>query len=192
MASTPSKRSVSIHGTSYYRDIEEHMANDKRSEKAGSTRIVPEVANLGIVRPPLVYLGAIALGLLLHVAWPVRFVPDVINPALGAAAVVLAVALFFYAVRTLRVAGTPVPGNRPTTTIVRMGPYRWSRNPIYLAFSLFQLGVAIWLDSLWLLLTLIPAATLMAFVVIPREEQYLEARFPSDYSAYKASVRRWL
>jgi protein-S-isoprenylcysteine O-methyltransferase Ste14 len=75
--------------------------------------------------------------------------------------VLVAVALFLYAVRTLRTTGTPVPGNRPTTTIVRTGPYRWSRNPIYLSFSLLQLGIAFWVNSLWLVVTLIPAVALM-------------------------------
>src|SRR5262245_47364647 len=154
--------------------------------------MVPEVANLGIVRPPLVYLGAIALGLLLHFAWPVPLVFRAVSVSLGGIAALIAVALFLYAVRTFRTAGTPVPGNRTTTTIVRTGPYRYSRNPIYLSFSLFQLGVAFWVNSLWLLVTLMPAVALMSFVVIPREEQYLETRFPSDYLPYKASVRRWL
>jgi protein-S-isoprenylcysteine O-methyltransferase Ste14 len=104
----------------------------------------------------------------------------------------LAVALFLSAVRSLRAAGTPIPGNHPTTTIVRSGPYHFSRNPIYLAFSLLQLGLSLWLNSLALLITLIPAVALMCLVVIPREERYLEARFPSEYLPYKASVRRWL
>jgi protein-S-isoprenylcysteine O-methyltransferase Ste14 len=104
----------------------------------------------------------------------------------------LAVGLFVAAVRTLRAAGTPIPGNRPTTAIVRTGPYRFSRNPIYLAFSLFQLGLSVWVNSLGLLITLIPAVSLMALVVIPKEERYLEARFPSEYSSYRAAVRRWL
>ena len=156
------------------------------------TGMVPEVANLGIVRPPLVYLGAITLGLLLRFAWPVRLVSRAVGVPLGGTAVLVALALFLSAVRTFRTAGTPVPGNRPTTTIVRTGPYRCSRNPIYLSFSLLQLGVAFWVNSLWLLITLIPAVALMSFVVIPREEQYLETRFPSDYFPYKASVRRWL
>ena len=103
-----------------------------------------------------------------------------------------AVALFFSAVRAMRRAGTPVPGDRPTAAIVRSGPYRYTRNPIYLAFSLFQLGLAGWVNSLWLLITLMPAAALMALVVIPREERYLQSRFPSDYPAYRAAVRRWL
>jgi protein-S-isoprenylcysteine O-methyltransferase Ste14 len=167
------------------------MGSDARSEKA-ETGLVPDVANLGIVRPPFVYLCAIALGLLLHFGWPVRLVSRTIGVPLGVTVVLVAVAVFVYAVRTFRTAGTPVPGNRPTTAIVRSGPYRWSRNPIYLSFTLLQLGVAFWVNSLWLLVTLIPAVALMSFVVIPREEQYLEIRFPSDYLAYKASVRRWL
>jgi len=85
-----------------------------------------------------------------------------------------------------------VPGNRPTTTIVRTGPYRFSRNPIYLAFSVLQVGIALWVGSLWLLITLVPALGLMSFLVIPREEHYLEARFPSEYIPYKSSVRRWI
>jgi len=152
----------------------------------------PDVANLGLVRPPLVYLGSIALGLVLHLLWPARLVPLSVSTPVGAIVTVLAIALFVSAVRTLRAAGTPVPGNLPTTAIVRTGPFRFSRNPIYLAFSLVQLGLALWVNSLALLITLIPAVALMGLVVIPREERYLEARFPSEYSPYKASVRRWL
>jgi protein-S-isoprenylcysteine O-methyltransferase Ste14 len=155
-------------------------------------RPVPEAANLGVARPPLVYLGSIALGVILHFARPVAVLPRGVGPGFGAAMVVLAIGLFLFAVRTFRAAGTPVPGNRPTTTIVRAGPYRFSRNPIYLAFSLFQLGIALWVNSLWLVLTLFAALAVMSLVVIPREERYLEARFSPEYSAYKASVRRWL
>jgi protein-S-isoprenylcysteine O-methyltransferase Ste14 len=139
-----------------------------------------------------VYLGSIALGLVLHLLWPVRLVPTLTSTPLGAMVTLLAVTLFVSAVRTFRAAGTPIPGNRPTTTIVRSGPYRFSRNPIYLAFSLLQLGLSIWVNSLALLITLVPAVALMSFVVIPREERYLEARFPSAYLPYMTSVRRWV
>ena len=70
--------------------------------------------------------------------------------------------------------------------------FRSSRNPIYLAFSIFQLGIASWVDSVWLIATLIAAVALMAAVVIPREERYLARRFGADYLDYKRSVRRWL
>jgi protein-S-isoprenylcysteine O-methyltransferase Ste14 len=151
-----------------------------------------EVANLGLIRPPLVYLGSIGLGVLVHLFWPVRLLPASISMPIGVLLVLVAGALFISSVRTLRKAGTPVPGNRPTTIIVRTGPYGFSRNPIYLAFTLFQLGLAAWVNSLGLLLALLPALALMMLVVVPREERYLEGRFPSEYLPYKRAVRRWL
>lgn len=151
-----------------------------------------EVANFGLIRPPFVYLGSIGLGLLVHLFWPVQLFPPSLSVPLGVMVVLVAGALFISAVRTFRKAGTPVPGNRPTTTIVRRGPYRFSRNPIYLAFTLFQIGLAAWVNSPGLLLTLLPALALMIWWVIPREERYLEARFPTEYLPYKRAVRRWL
>jgi protein-S-isoprenylcysteine O-methyltransferase Ste14 len=153
---------------------------------------VPEAANLGLVRPPFVYLCAIGAGLVIHTLWPVPFLPPSLGTPVGVLLTLIAVGIFLAAVRTFKAAGTPVPGNRPTTTVVRSGPYRFSRNPIYLAFTVLQLGLAFWVNSLGLLLTLIPAVALMSAVVIPREERYLTALFPSEYVRYKASVRRWL
>src|ERR671916_665982 len=140
-------------------------------------------ANLGPVRPPLVYLGSILLGLLLHFAWPLPLVQQPVGALIGAGVVLFAVGFFISAGRPLCA---------PTTTIVRTGPYRFSRNPIYLAFSALQVGIALCVGSLWLLITLVPALALMSFWVIPREERYLEARFSSEYLPYKSSVRRWL
>lgn len=161
------------------------MANDPRDKER-------DAANRGVARPPLVYFGSIVLGLVLHIRWPVSLLPPTTLGALfGAGAALVAISLFLLAVRALRAAGTPVPGNRPATMVVRTGPYRFSRNPIYLAFSLLHLGIALWLNSLWLLCTLFAAVALMSFVVIPREERYLESRFPSEYLPYKSSVRRW-
>jgi protein-S-isoprenylcysteine O-methyltransferase Ste14 len=151
-----------------------------------------EVANLGLARPPVVYLGSIAAGLLVHLLWPVPWLPASINDPIGVVLVLVAVALFVSSVRTFRKAGTPVPGNLPTVTIVRSGPYRYSRNPIYLAFTLFQLGIAAWVNGVCVLITLVPALAVMMLVVIPREERYLEKRFPEEYLPYKREVRRWL
>jgi protein-S-isoprenylcysteine O-methyltransferase Ste14 len=151
-----------------------------------------DVANLGLIRPPVVYLCSSGLGLLVHFVWPVPWLPNWICVPTGVALVLAAVALFVSSVRTFRTAGTPVPGNRPTTTVVRPGPYAFSRNPIYLAFALFQLGLAAGINSLGMLLALAPAHALMMLVVIPREERYLEMRFPREYASYKRAVRRWL
>jgi protein-S-isoprenylcysteine O-methyltransferase Ste14 len=151
-----------------------------------------DVPNLGVVRPPWVYLASLALGASLQVLIPAAFLPETLDVALGVPLVVLAIALLSSSVAKFRAAGTPVPARKPTTAIVRSGPYRFSRNPIYLAFSLFQLGVAIWVNGLWLMATLAVAVALMDLVVIRKEEQYLERRFGAEYLDYKAGVRRWL
>jgi len=160
--------------------------------QSGSKKAAQDVANLGLVRPPLVYLISLLTGALGQLASPLPFLPGTLAVSLGAALVAVAIALFSYSVANFRAAGTPVPARKPTTVIVWTGPYRFSRNPIYLAFSVFQLGIAIWVDSLWLLASLVAAVALIHYVVIPREEQYLERRFGAQYLDYKASVRRWL
>ncbi|HZD52439.1 MAG TPA: methyltransferase, partial [Woeseiaceae bacterium] len=98
-----------------------------------SEQSAADVANFGLIRPPFVYLGSIGLGLLVHLFWPMQWLPASVSVAIGLVLVLVSGALFISAVRTFREADTPVPGNQPTTTIVRAGPYRFSRNPIYLA-----------------------------------------------------------
>src|SRR5437667_2986571 len=163
-----------------------------RPQYGGPVSAAPDVPNLGLIRPPLVYLAPLVIGAPIQFAMPLPFLPRTLTVALGVSPVVVAIALFSYSVAKFRAAGTPVPARKPTTVIVRTGPYRFSRNPIYLAFSLLQLGIAIWVNSLWLLATLVGAVALIHCVVIRREEQYLERRFGAQYLNYKASVRRWL
>ena len=151
-----------------------------------------DAANAGPIRPPLVYLLAIVLGTVIHFVVPFPFLPGGLALPLGGSLMVVAALIFASSVGTFRSAGTPVPGHEPTVAIVRKGPYRFSRNPIYLAFSLLQLGIAVALNSVWLLATLAGAMALMQWVVIAREEAYLERKFGEQYLAYKASVRRWL
>ena len=90
------------------------------------------------------FLTSLVAGALIQLAKPLPIFPGTLAVPLGAPVVVVAIALFCYAVARFRAAGTPVPARKPTTVIVSTGPYRFSRNPIYLAFSLLQLGIAIW------------------------------------------------
>jgi protein-S-isoprenylcysteine O-methyltransferase Ste14 len=145
----------------------------------------------GLLRPPVVFLCAVVLGIVLNRAWPLNFVPSKLG-MLGIFIIVSAILLFLLSVKEFRAAGTSVRGTQRTTTIVRTGPYRFSRNPIYLSFVLLLIGLAIWLDNLWLLLALVPAVAFIAVVVIPREERFLKDNFPEHYSSYKTLVRRWL
>ena len=151
-----------------------------------------DVANLGLVRPPLIYLISILSGTLIQLAVPLRLLPVTIALPLGATLVAVAIGLFSYSVARFRAAGTPLPARKPTTAIVRTGPYRVSRNPIYLAFFSLHLGLAICVNSLWPVATLIATVAIIAVVVVPREERYLTGRFGTEYLEYRASVRRWL
>jgi protein-S-isoprenylcysteine O-methyltransferase Ste14 len=151
-----------------------------------------ETAKLGVFRPPVIYGASIIIGLAFHWIWPRPLLSGAALAAVGSAVVAASLLLLGAAVRRFRAAGTPVPARKPTTAIVRTGPYRFSRNPIYLAFSMLQLGIAIWVNSWWLVATLAGAIVLIHYVVIPREERYLEARFGDEYRDYRTSVRRWL
>jgi len=121
----------------------------------------------GLLRPPIVFVSAILLGIALNHSWPLPFVPSTLG-LLGPLVTLCAVLLFVLSLREFRAAGTSVRGTERTTTIVRTGPYRFSRNPIYLSFILLLLGLAVWLNDLWLFLTLIPATAFIVVVVIPR------------------------
>jgi protein-S-isoprenylcysteine O-methyltransferase Ste14 len=88
--------------------------------------------------------------------------------------------------------GTRVETNKPTTRIVANGPYRFTRNPIYIGMLLGQAGLAVGFDSLWILATLVPFYLVIRYGVIAREEVYLESKFGDVYLSYMSRVRRWL
>ena len=153
------------------------------------------------VPPPLIYLGALLLGILLDellrmriglgrlhglgIATEIRMVLTIVPLALGAAIMLWAAGLF-------RRAGTDVKPWRTTTALVTDGPFRWTRNPMYLGMTLVYVALALGFDSLGAALLLIPVLLIIRSQVIGREERYLEAKFGDEYRAYKSQVRRWL
>ena len=146
-----------------------------------------------IIRPPLAWLLAIVAGLALNWLMPLPFLPPNLAAAwLGAAVFVLAVALAAWAITTMARAGSNVPTNLPTTTIVENGPYRYTRNPIYVGMLLGLIGLTVTLDNLWLLVMLVPFAIVIRYGVVAREEAYLERKFGDVYRSYRLRVRRWL
>ena len=146
-----------------------------------------------VVRPPFAWMLAVLAGLALNWLMPLPFMPVVVPAAwLGSTVIVVAVALFVWAIVTITKAGSNVPTNMPTTTIVDSGPYRFTRNPIYLAMFLGLVGLALAFDSLWLLAALVLFALVIRHGVVAREEAYLEGRFDDVYRRYRSRVRRWL
>ena len=144
-----------------------------------------------VARPPFIYLGSILVGLVLHRLRPLAVVPAAWEAPLGLPLILAAALVFLLSVRAFRRAGTPIKSVRPTTRIVQTGPYRFSRNPIYLAFTWLHLGIGLWVNSAWLLGMLLLTLVLMSYGVIAREERYLERKFGDEYVRYKTAVRRW-
>jgi protein-S-isoprenylcysteine O-methyltransferase Ste14 len=145
-----------------------------------------------VAPPPLVYLGAILVGALLERVWRWEIPTARWGSAVGVLLIVVAGVLFAFAVLEFKRAGTPPEPYKPTTAIVTSGPYRVTRNPIYLSFALVQLGIAFWAGSGWILVLLLPVSVLMNYGVIAREERYLERKFGDEYFNYRRRVRRWM
>jgi protein-S-isoprenylcysteine O-methyltransferase Ste14 len=146
-----------------------------------------------IIRPPLAWGLAVIAGLALNWLVPLPFLPaDLPARWLGAMVFVLALALLAWAIVTVTRAGSNVPTYLPTIGIVESGPYRFTRNPIYLGMFLGQIGLAVAFNSLWLLITLVPFALVIRYGVVAREEVYLARKFGDAYRGYCSRVRRWL
>jgi protein-S-isoprenylcysteine O-methyltransferase Ste14 len=145
-----------------------------------------------IARPPLIYLGSLAAGLGLEAAWPPSLgaFPD--QPVIGLVLAALGFALMGFAIREFKRAGTDYHPHEPTTRIVTTGPFRFTRNPLYVSLTLIYLGIAVGLGSVWVLATLVPTLVTIRFGVVAREERYLERKFGDEYLRYKSAVRRWI
>lgn len=144
--------------------------------------------------PPLLALLSIGGGLAVH-----RYHPSPVFAGLGLMRIplsigllVLAGGLFLAAVRELHRHGTTPNPYQPSSAVVTSGIYRYSRNPIYVAFLAIVLGTAVAVDSLGLLLSAAVLFVLLHFGVVKREERYLSAKFGAAYDDYRRRVRRWL
>ena len=145
------------------------------------------------VPPPLIFLGALVIGVVLNILWPVSiFIDGRIGDVLGLLTTLGSAAIAIWAFRSMLRAGEQPDPGVPTRMIVREGPFARTRNPIYLSFALFDIGVALLLNNLWVAILL---AVLMVYVdvgIVRREERYLEQQFGDEYLDYKRRVRRWL
>lgn len=148
-----------------------------------------------VVRPTFIFLGGLVISI---VAW--LLVPDVgLSEELVLAGRIMGVVLMAawltlntWSVRVLQRVGTTPGLSSPATALVQAGPYRFSRNPIYLSIALAYLGVTLLLGNLWGVILLPLWLALVDWGVIRREERYLDERFGEAYRAYRKRVRRWL
>jgi protein-S-isoprenylcysteine O-methyltransferase Ste14 len=144
------------------------------------------------VAPPILYFGALALAIGLQALSPIAPMPEMLGKVGGGLLVALASILGGACLIRFRRAGTAIPTYRPTTTLVADGPYRYSRNPIYVSLTTLYLGLTLLAGSWWgpILLPLVIAV--VRYAVIAREEAYLERKFGDAYRDYRSRVRRWI
>ena len=127
-------------------------------------------------------------------AWPI--LPATrwhgLRAALSGALILGGVGLVLYCARLFKRAQTPIQPWRPTSDIITSGPYRYSRNPIYLGIAIAGAGIALAFNSWWMLFGVLAFALIANKHVIEREEEYLERKFGEAYSSYRSETRRWL
>ena len=155
------------------------------------TSQVPD--NPGVrVAPPILLIGVVLVGFGLQQAWALEL-PNWSGWSAAAGAllglgVIVLVACWVQFFR----AKTNVLHHKPARSLIQTGLYRFSRNPIYVSGLFLQLGIALLMNNLWILL-LVPVSKLVFDrYVIAHEEAYLERRFGEGYVDYKRTVRRWL
>jgi protein-S-isoprenylcysteine O-methyltransferase Ste14 len=145
-----------------------------------------------IAPPPLIYLAALVIGLVLGYLAPTPFLRRSLAYGLSAVLILIGAWIIISARRMMQRAGTAIKPTIPTTALVTTGPFRFTRNPLYVGATLIYVGIAVAARSLWALALLLVVLAVMQRGVIEREEHYLERKFGADYVRYKERVRRWV
>jgi protein-S-isoprenylcysteine O-methyltransferase Ste14 len=149
-----------------------------------------------IVRPPLLFLGALAASFVLDHLLPIPLIipreGELLHRLIPATMALLGLALAFAGIRNFTRAGTPVPTTQPTRSLVTTGIHGWTRNPIYVGMTILYLAIGVAVRSPWIIALIAPVLLTMRYGVIAREERYLAEQFGDTYDAYASKVRRWI
>jgi protein-S-isoprenylcysteine O-methyltransferase Ste14 len=155
----------------------------------GRSSDVPDI----MVLPPVLVGGMLLIGVLIHYAlWTVTLLPTVLARVLGVVVFISAGVLAHFAHLAMKRVGTNVLPTQPTLALATDGPYRFSRNPLYLAAIGVYLGVTLWVNGLAPLLLILPMTWLLHWGIVLQEERYLKAKFGNAYQSYQIAVPRWL
>ena len=148
-----------------------------------------------ILPPPVFFVSALLLGIVLDRVLPIAVAPPFAYPFLRLAAILISTAsgsLAAAAFLTLRRHHTTFKTDRPVAALVTTGPFRLTRNPLYLSLALLIVAVSAFLNSPWAIAFLVPALVLVQRHAIRPEERYLLQAYGSEYEKYCRNVRRWV
>lgn len=144
------------------------------------------------VPPPLLYAAAVIGGWLLDRRWPLPVGGGVSRVVLGWVLVAAWALVAGSAIGLFWRKHTSMIPIRPANALVTTGPYTFTRNPMYVAFAFLIVAFALFLNTWWPVLLLVPTLLAVQRFVIVREEGYLRRRFGAEYDEYARRVRRWL
>lgn len=145
--------------------------------------------------PPMLYAGLVLAAILLNrmAPWPLTTAPTPAWQAwLGSALLAAGLALDMGTLLLFATRRANFLPHRAATSLITTGPFKLSRNPIYLGNTLALLGAGILFNSLWLVTAAIVAAVAVHFLAILREEKHLAAKFGTEWQNYAARTPRWL
>ncbi|HED35816.1 MAG TPA: isoprenylcysteine carboxylmethyltransferase family protein [Gammaproteobacteria bacterium] len=144
------------------------------------------------IPPPLIHLTFILIAVVVNPFFPVTLPLSALLMGAGTGLILLPILIAGSAFRQFARNNNPVPPNQPVNGLMVQGPFRFTRNPLYLALALLQAGVGLISGNGWILMTLPLVLLIVSRYVIGREEAYLSRRFGQAYLEYQSRVRRWL
>jgi protein-S-isoprenylcysteine O-methyltransferase Ste14 len=142
--------------------------------------------------PPGIPAAGLLIGWLLGKLWPFPFLMSTWTRWIEWPLFVIAPCLAVWAVVTFRRHKTVVDPRGKVVTIVTAGPYRFTRNPMYVALMLLYIAGTLAIGNLWVAILLVPVFLALNNGVIGPEERYLQAAFGEQYTSYQSRVRRWI
>jgi len=142
--------------------------------------------------PPLIYLAGLVIGFLANLWIPISVLPNLVAWIPGGILAICGAVLSGSAVSRFKSTGTTVRPDRPVKTLVIAGPYKFTRNPMYLGLAFVYAGIAIAGQAVWALVLLPVVLAIIQRLAIKPEEAYLAWRFGSNYRSYTTRVRRWI
>ena len=142
--------------------------------------------------PPFWYALAVLGGVLLDRRWPLPIVAGRLTTLAGVVFVLGWMALAVVSIGRFRRSKTSIVPIRPADALVLSGPYRYTRNPMYVSLAFLTIGCGLLLGTWWPMVLLVPTLGIVQQFVILPEERYLRRRFGTAYEAYAQRVRRWL
>ena len=148
--------------------------------------------NAGVrIPPPLLYAAVVVVGWLLDGLRSLRIGAGAFRSVLAWLLVAISLSLVISARGLFWRKNTSVLPIRPATTLVVTGPYRFTRNPMYLGLAILTIALGLFLNTWWPIILIVPTLIIIDRFVIAREERYLHRRFGADYATYTRRVRRW-